>query len=181
MTLIVGGDILTKFSVSAAAGNTTVSTAATSLGDQISTTVWAGGTLNDLFDNISGAENAASVVDFRCIFVHNNNASNSLENAYIFLSAEVANGAGISVASDNIAASAIGVATPQAAAIANETTAPTGVSAFVSPVTSGTALALGNIPSGQCKAVWIKRTAANTGALSGDGVTFTVGGDTGSL
>jgi hypothetical protein len=64
--------------------------------------------------------------------------------------------------------------------VANETTAPSGVS-FSSPTTAGTGVALGTIPVAQCKAVWIRRTAANTAALSGDGVTLSVTGDTGSL
>lgn len=181
MAAITAGEILFKYSVAAAAGNTTASAAATSLGDQISTSAWAGGAANDLFDDISGAENAASTVDYRCIFVHNSNASNTLQNAVIWLSAETAGGASIAIATDNIAASAIASGSTQAATIANETTAPTGVSAFSSPTTQGAGLSLGNIPSGQCKAFWIRRTAANTSALSNDGVTIAVAGDTGSL
>lgn len=181
MAAIVAGEILFKYSVSAAAGNTTAGTANTSLGDQISTTAWAGGSLNDLFDDISGAENAASTVDYRCIFVHNSNSANALQNAVVYLSAEVAGGAAIAVATDNIAASVIGSASTQAATIANETTAPTGVSAFSSPTTSGTGLSLGSIAAGSCKAFWVRRTASNSAALSNDGVTIAVTGDTGSL
>lgn len=181
MAAITSGEILFKYSVSAAAGNTTASSAAASLGDQISTTAWAGGSANDLFDDISGAENAASTVDYRCIFVHNSNASNALQNAVVYISAETAGGASIALATDNIAASALGAASAQAAAIASETTAPTGVSAFSSPTTAGTGLSLGNIPAGQVKAFWVRRTAANTAALSNDGVTIAVTGDTGSL
>lgn len=181
MAAITSGEILLKYSVSAAAGNTTAGTANTSLGDQISTTAWAGGALNDLFDDISGAENAASTVDYRCIFVHNSNASNILENAVVYLSAEVAGGASIAIATDNLAASAIAAASAQAAAIGTETTAPSGVSAFSSPTTIGTGLSLGNIGIGQCKAFWIRRTASNSAALSADGVTIAVTGDTGSL
>lgn len=182
MAAITAGEILFKFSVAAAAGNTTAGTAATSLGDQISTTAWAGGVLNDLFDDISGAENAASTVDYRCIFIHNSNASNTLENAVVYLSAETAGGASIAIAIDDIAASAIGSASAQADAIASETTAPgAGVGAFSSPTTSGTGLSLGNIAAGSCRAIWIRRTAANTAALSADGVTIAVTGDTGSL
>jgi hypothetical protein len=80
MAAITSGEILFKYSVAAAAGNTTASSANASLGDQISTTAWAGGSLNDLFDDISGAENAASTVDYRGIFVHNSNSANVLEN-----------------------------------------------------------------------------------------------------
>jgi hypothetical protein len=181
MAAIVAGDILFKYSVVAAAGNTTASSAAAALGDQISTTAWAGGSANDLFDNISGAENAASTVDYRCIFVHNSNAANTLENAVVYLSAETAGGANITLAIDGTAASAIASASAQAATIANETTAPTGTGAFSAPTTAGTGLSLGNIPSGQCKAFWVKRTATNSAALSSDGVTIAVTGDTGSL
>lgn len=181
MAAITAGEILFKYSISAAAGNTTASAPATSLGDQISTTAWAGGAANDLFDDISGAENAASTVDYRCIFVHNSNGANALQNAVVYMSAETAGGANIAIATDNIAASAIGAATPQAAAIASETTAPSGVSAFSSPTTAGTGLSLGNIPAGSCKAFWIRRTATNSSALSNDGVTIAVAGDTGSL
>lgn len=181
MTAIVAGEILFKRSVSAAAGNTTAQPDPNlSLGDQISTTAWAGGSLNDLFDDISGAENAGSVVDYRCIFIHNSNASNPLENAVVYLSSEVALGASIAVGADTTATSALGAATAQALTVANETTAPAGVS-FSSPTTVGAGVSLGTIPAGSVKAFWIRRTAANSAALSADGVTIAVTGDTGSL
>lgn len=183
MAAITAGEILLKRSVkTGAAGNATAQADPNaSLGKYVSTTAWAGGSLNDLYDDVSGAENAGSVVDYRCIFVHNSNANNALQNAVVYLSSEVAGGASIALASDNIAASALGSAAAQAAEIANETTAPTGVSAFSSPTTPGAGVALGSIPAGQVKAFWIRRTAANTAALSNDGVTIAVAGDTGSL
>lgn len=182
MTAITTAEIKFKHSVTAAAGNTTAQPNPNlSLGDQVSTTEWAGGVANDLFDDISGAENAASTVDYRCEFVDNTNASNTLVGPKVYISSEVAGGASIALAVDNIAASARGAATAQAAQIANETTAPTGVSAFSSPTTLAGGLALGDIPSGSVKAFWLRRTAANTSAVSGDGVTVTVGGDTGAL
>ncbi len=178
MAAITSGEILFKFAVAAAAGNTTAGTAATSLGDQISTTAWTNGAT--LFDDISGAENAASTVDYRCMFVHNSNASNTLENAVVYLSAETAGGASIAVGADTTASSALGAASAQALTIANETTAPAGVS-FSSPTTAGAGVSLGNIAAGSVKAFWVRRTAANTAALSNDGVTLAVAGDTGSL
>jgi hypothetical protein len=182
MAAITTGEILFKLSTkSGSAGNSQTSTPAGSLGKYISTTAWAGGSANDLFDDISGAENAASTVDYRCIFIHNSNGANILQNAVVYLSAEVAGGASIAIAVDSIAASAIGGASAQAAEIATETTAPSGTGAFSSPTTAGAGLSLGNISPGQCKAVWVRRTAANTAALSNDGVTIAVTGDTGSL
>jgi hypothetical protein len=181
VSAIVPSDILTKYSTTAgAAGNSGAGTAGSSLGKYISTTVFPDATLNALFDDVSGAENAAATVDYRCLFVHNSNASNALENAVVYLSAEVAGGASIAVGADTTAASAIGASSAQAVQVASETTAPAGIS-FSSPTTIGTGVALGTIPAGQCKAFWVRRTAANTAALSNDGVTLTVAGDTGSL
>lgn len=182
MAAIVAGDILYKYSLkTGTAGNQSTSTPSTSLGKYISTSAWAGGSLNDLFDDITGAENAASTVDYRCIFVHNNNGANAYENVVVYLSAEVAGGAGIAIAIDNVAASAIGSSSAQADLITNETTAPSSVGAFSAPTTSGTGLSLGTIAAGSCRAVWVRRTAANSAALSADGVTLAVTGDTGSL
>jgi hypothetical protein len=180
MSAIVAGDLLWKYAtVSGSAGNTLTSTANASLGKYISTTAFPDAALNALFDDISGAENAASTVDYRCIFIHNSNASNPLENAVVYMS-DVAGGAAVAVGVDTTAASALGSASAQALTIANETTAPAGVS-FSSPTTVGAGLSLGTIPSGQVRAIWVRRTAANSAALSADGCSIFVAGDTGSL
>lgn len=181
MAAITASDIVWRYTTtSGSAGNTTASTASGSLGKYASTSVWAGGSANDLFDDISGAENAASTVDYRCIAIHNANTANALQNAVAYISAEVAGGASIAIGVDTTAASAVGSATAQAVTIASETTAPAGVT-FSSPTTSATGVALGSIPAGYVRCLWVRRTAANTAALSGDGVTLAVTGDTGSL
>lgn len=174
---IVGGDVLYKYSTTAgSAGNSNTGTAAGSLGKYISTTDVATG-LNGLFDDVSAAENAASTVDYRCIFVRNNHGSLTMQSTVIYLASETAGGTNIAVAIDNIAASAIGSASAQAAQIASETTTPSGVGSFSSPTTAGTGLSLGNIPSGQCRAVWVRRTATNSTAQA-DGVTLEVSFET---
>ncbi len=182
MAAIVAGDIVTRYSVvTGSAGDSTAGTANGSLGKYASTTAWTGGSLNDLFDDISGAENAASTVDYRGIAVLNNNASNVFENPVIYISAETAGGASIALAVDSTATSAKGSASAQMLQIANETTAPAGPLTFSSPTTVGTGLALSNIPTSNVKGIWIRRTAANTAALSADGFTLAIAGDTGSL
>ena len=182
MTAIVAGEILFKYSTTAgAAGNAGTSTPTGSLGKYISTSAWAGGAANDLFDDISGAENAASTVDYRCVFVHNSNTANPLQNAVVYMSAEVAGGASIAIAVDTTAASAIGSATAQALQATTELAGPQTSLTYSSPTTAGTGLALGNIPVGNCRAFWVRRTAANSSALSNDGVTIAVAGDTGNL
>jgi hypothetical protein len=181
MAAIVAADIAWRYSTTAgAAGNTTAGTALGSLGRYISTTAWAGGVAQDLFDDLTGAANAASQVDYRCIFIYNSNAANAYQNAVVYIASEVAGGASIAIGVDTTAASALGSATAQAVTIANATTAPAGVT-FSAPTTAATGIALGTIPVANVKAFWIRRTAANTAALSNDGVTLGLSGDTGSL
>lgn len=175
---ITAADIKFKFSVkTGSAGNSTAGTAAGSLGKYISTTEITDATLHNLFDVVTGDENAASDVEYRCIFVHNAHATLTWQSPVVWLSAEVAGGCTAAIAVDGVAASAIGSASAQADEVANEGTAPTGES-FSSPTTKGTGLALSDIPAGQCRAIWIRRTAANTAALDNDGVTIRVEGDT---
>ena len=176
---ITATDILFKFSVVAAAGNTTAGTAATSLGDQISTTQITDATLNNLFDDVSGDENAASNIEYRCIFVHYAHATLTWQTVVVWLSAEVSGGATCEIAIDDLAASAIGAAVAQADVIADEDTAPgAGVGTFSAPTTKATGLSLGNIAAGYCRAIWIKRSATNSAALDNDGVTCRFEGDT---
>lgn len=177
---IVAGDILWKLSIkTGAAGNANAQgNVNASLGKYISTTQLSGTALNNLWDDITGDENAASTVEYRCIFVHNSHASLTYQNAVVWLSAEVSSGASITIAIDNIAASAIGSAGAQAAEIATEITAPSGVGSFSGPTSKATGLSLGSLTAGQCRAIWVKRTAANTAALNNDGVTLSVSGDT---
>lgn len=174
---ITAADILFKFSVAAAAGDTTAGTAATSLGDQISTTQITDATLHNLFDLITGDENAASDVEYRCLFVHNNHASLTWDLPFVWLSAETAGGAVAAIGLDPAGVTPKGQASAQAAAIATEQNAPAGVT-FSAPTTKATGLALASIPAGSVAAIWIRRSAANTAALDLDGVTIRVEGDT---
>lgn len=173
---IVAGDILIKFSVkTGSAGNSTAGSASGSLGKYISTTQLTTNTLNNLFDDISGAENAASTVDYRIIFVHNAHASLIAQGMKAYLSAEVSGGAAISIAVDSTAASVIGSSSAQALILADELDSTSQVSglSYSSPTTAGAAISLGDISAGSCRAIVIKRTAANSAALDSDGVTIT--------
>lgn len=175
---IIASDLLWKFSVkTGSAGNSQAGNAAGSLGKYISTSAWAGGVLHDLFDLISGDENAASDVEYRCVFIHNNHATLTWQNAVVWLASQVGGGAAIAIGVDPAAASAIGSASAQAAESATEGDAPAGVS-FSAPTTKGTGISIGNIGPGQCRAIWIRRTAANSAAQNADGATLQVEGDT---
>lgn len=176
---IVTGDLLVKLSVAAAAGNTTSQgDPNASLGDQISTTALTDNTLHNLFDVVTGDENAASDVEYRCLFIHNNHGSLAWQSPVLWITSEVSGGAAAAFGWDTTAASALASGSTQALTIANESTAPAGVS-FSSPTSKATGIAMGaNLSAGNVKAFWVRRTAANSAALDNDGVTFRIEGDT---
>jgi hypothetical protein len=182
MTAIVASEIVFRYTTTAgSAGDTTANTTvSTFLGKYAATSAWAGGAANDLFADISAAQNAASQVDYAGMAILNNNTANTAQNSVAYISAETAGGASIALGVDTTAASAKGSASAQLLTIANNTTAPAGVT-FSSPTTAGAGVSLGNIPVANVKGLWVRRTAANTSALSNDGVTIAVQVDTGSL
>jgi hypothetical protein len=174
---IISTDLVTRLTTTAgAAGDSTASTPAASLGKYASTTVFATG-LNGLFDNISGAENAASTADYRGIYILNNHATLTALGCTVYLDSEVAGGASIAIGVDPGAISVKTAASAQGVTIASETTAPAGVT-FTSPTTLAGGILLGDIPAGSGRVLWVRRTAANNAALDADGVTLGIGCDT---
>lgn len=172
MSPVASSDVLLKYSTKVgAAGNANAGTAAGSLGKYISTTQIPDNSLHNLFDQVTGTENAALTSDYRCIFIHNAHATIAWQAVYVYLLSEVAGGADIAIGADPTAASAIGAAPAQALEIANETTPPVGV-IFSSPTTFEQGVSLGTIAAGQCKALWIRRTAKGGAAVSSDGVSL---------
>lgn len=175
---IVASDIVFRLStVSGSAGDSTASTGNASLGKYASSSVLPDATLHALFDVISGDENAASVVDYRCIFVLNNHATLTLQNAVVWVESQVAGGASVDISLDTTAASAKGSATAQAKSIANELTAPAAQTFAGTATSKATGLSIGNLAPGQVKGIWIKRSAANSAALNADGASLRVEGD----
>jgi hypothetical protein len=148
-----------------------------SLGGVMSSTAWAGGTLHDLFDPVTGDENAASDVEYRCIFVRNNNGSDTWgPNIKAWLSAVTAGGADIAIGLDP-AGVGNGATTGVPTTVANENTAPAGVT-FTNPTTkAGSTLAPANVGPGAGFGLWIRRSATNSSQQSGDGATLSVEGD----
>lgn len=175
---IAASDIKVKLSIkTGSAGNSLAqSDPDASLGKYISTTE-VGTSLHDLFDAVSGTENAASDVEYRCVFIHNDHGSLTAESVSVYIDSETAGGASIALAVDGTAASAIGSASAQADEVADESTAPSGES-FSSPTTDGTGISVGDIAAGECRAIWIRRTAADTAAIDADGFTLGIAWDT---
>jgi hypothetical protein len=177
---IAASDIQFRLSVkTGAAGDSTAGSVAGSLGKYMSTTEITDNTLNNLFDDVSGDENAASDVEYRCIFILNNHATLTWTSVVAWLSAEVAGGASIAIAVDDIVDSDHDDADAQAYEAANEGTDPSAATGDWSTATSkATGVALGDIAPLSCRAIWVRRTAANTVAVDNDGVTISVAGDT---
>lgn len=190
MTAIVAGDILLKLSSpGASAGNSVSGTPGNSWGNYVATTVLSNTALDNLFTDITGAENAAGQVDYACLFIHNNTSSgNSMLNTVAWLptSSYVTGGANLQVGVDPNGALALGSSTQQASKITAATNAPTGVSTWYSNTstqpTAGNSYAngayLGTIAPGYVYAVWFKRTATNSAPVNNDGAGIQVSFDT---
>lgn len=189
MTAIVSSDILFKLSApGASTGNTVSGTAGNSWGNYVSTTQLSNTPLDNLFTDITGAENAASQVDYACVFIHNNtSSSNSMLNtvAWLPLSLFVTGGANVALAADTFGASAIGTSSQQAVKITANTNAPAGISGWVSPTNTAPSspsytngIQLGTIAPGYCIALWVRRSATNSAPINNDGFTLEIDFDT---
>lgn len=175
---IASTDLLQKLSTTAgAAGNANAGTIAGALGKYISTTAVSATAQNNLLENVTGDENAASTTFYKCVFVHNAHATLTWTAPVLWLSAETAGGASLALGVDTTAASALAASAAQALTVANRTTVPAAVT-FSAPTTKAAGLALGNIGPGQVKAFWVRLTTANTAAATGDGGTWRCEGDT---
>lgn len=165
---IVANDI--KFYLSGGAGNTDVNA---SLGGAISTTEVTTATLHNLFDVVSSAETTSGDVEYRCIYVKNTHGTLSLTSAVAWISSNTPS-------TDTTADIGLGTSAVNGTeqTVADESTAPTSVT-FSAPATQGAGLSIGDIPAGQHKAIWLRRTVnAAAAAYSNDSATINVGGDT---
>lgn len=162
---------------SGAAGDSQASTSAASLGKYMSTTEITDASLHNLFDLITGDENAAEDIEYRCFFVYNTHETLTWEGVKVWLSDEVAGGADAAIAVDQVAASDHDESDPQANEIADEDTAPDGES-FSAPTSKEAGLDVGDLGPGKCRAIWVRRTATDSGPVDEDGVTISFAGDT---
>lgn len=131
--------------------------------------------LNALFDRVTGAEAAAGDVEYRCVYIKNTHGSLTLYAATVWIDSNTPS-------TDTAIAIGLGTAAVNAEeqTVGNESTAPSGVS-FSAPGSYGAGLVIGDIPAGQFKAVWIRRTVtAAAAAYNSDGFTIACQGDSGA-
>lgn len=161
---IVAADI--DFFLSGGASN---SSAAASLGGARSTTteVPAG-----IFDDVTSGESTAGDIEYRCVYVKNSHGSLSLTTAIAWVPTNTPS----TTTTIDIAVGTSAVnGTEQT--VANESTAPTGVT-WVAAATLGAGVALGDIPAGQHRAVWLRRTVTAGTVAASDSFTLRATGDT---
>ena len=160
---IVATDI--KYSLSG--GGSNPSPAASLGGARSSTEADAG-----IFDNVSSAEAVAGDIEYRCIYVLNNHGSLTLQGAKIWVQSNTPS-------SDTTIDIGLGTSAINGTeqTVADEQTAPTGVT-FSAPANEGAGLSIGDLGSGQHKAIWIRRTVTAGASAASDGFTLRVKGDT---
>lgn len=137
-----------KFYLSGGASN---DNPALALGGAKSSVAVVDDTLNNLFDDVTGAEHAAGDTNYRCIFVKNDSAETA-ENVKVYIETNtqavddvVHIGKDLSVPSDT------------ADTIANESTAPSPAVTFSAADGYANAIDIGTLTAGQSAAIWIKR------------------------
>lgn len=113
-----------------------------------------------LFDKVLDTESATGRTEYRQVNVHNAHASLTLENAIVWIAANTPSDS--TVIALGLGVSGLNGVEP---AIANETSAPSGVT-FVPAASAGTAISLGNIPPGQHRPIWIRRVVAQGAATA---------------
>lgn len=182
---IVASDIAFYLSNPAAsAGYSGIGTPGNSLGKYMSTSQISATPLDDLFTDITPAENAASQVDYQCLFVMNNTSSGDTAlSPYIWLPLTTTNtelqtvplytgSAVIAFAIDSNLVVPYNQSGVQAQSISNSTTEPVGLTWYSPSSTFLGGAPIGDMPPQTCQAIWFQRTATNGAA--GTGVGFSV-------
>lgn len=151
-------DLRTLYTINTGPGNSVPQPApADSLGGWTSQTSWPGATLHDLFDALAASVLAAGTPDYRCVYVCNAHATDPMTDLRVYLLSEIAGGSDFAFGLDPTPLSLRGAVTQQTVRTATIYTAPAGV-VFVSPTSNASGLALGDIPAGSGRGLWIRRT-----------------------
>ncbi len=129
-------------------------------------------TMDNIFDNVDPAEAGAGATEYRCIYLQNDHATDTITGVKAWISSNTPSGSttiaiGLDPAGKN--ATAFGPISPSSSA-------PTGV-VFSTPTTQGTGLAIGTLNAQDTYAVWIRRTVtALAPAAANDPFTLSVSG-----
>lgn len=107
---------------------------------------------NKLFDDIVQAEAASGDTEYRCFYVKNGHASDSMTGVKLWINSDASGADSLAIALDLAGVSGT------ADTIADESTAPDPALTFTAPTDEGSALDIGTLTAGQYYGVWIRRT-----------------------
>lgn len=144
-----------------------------SLGGAITATEITDNTTHNIWDVVSSTESNSGDTEYRCIYVKNTNGTLTLQAAKVWIATNTPS-------TDTSVEIGLGTSAVNGTeqTVANESTAPSGVT-FSTAAGEGNALTIGDIPSGQHKAIWIKRiVGATAGAYNDDNYVLSYAGDT---
>ncbi len=165
---ITSGDIQFRLS-----GGASESDPNLSLGGVISSVAISDASVENLFDNVSGAESTAGDTEYRGFYVRNNHGSLTWQDVGVWISTETPSADSLI----DLALAGEGVNVTMET-IANESTAPVGET-FTHITSEGTRLVIGDIPSTQFMGIWVKRVISSTAAAAdADAAIMTFKGDT---
>lgn len=128
----------------------------------------------DIFDDVSGAESAAGDTEYRAVYLENAHATLT----YLGVKAWVGTDTPSADTDADLALASEAVDTPIAQTLANENSAPTGVTFTNAAVSFATGLAIGDVPPAGFKGVWLKRVINAGAAAVEDSFTVNFQGDT---
>lgn len=140
-------------------------------GGRSSTEVVVSPILNNLFDNVTAGQALAGEIEYRCIYLQNDHATDSVDDVTVWISSNTPSTSttiaiGLDPAGKNGTADTISPSTE----------APAGVT-FSTPTTQGSGLAVGLLQAQDVYPVWIRRTVtAAAAAASSDPFYIDVGG-----
>lgn len=127
----------------------------------------------NLLDDVLASESSAGDTEYRCLYVHNNHGSLTLQTARVWIVANTA-----SASTDILVGVGSAAAGGTEQTVADAHTSPTSVTFSNTCVSFGTSLLVGDISAGSHKALWLKRIVNASAAASNDTFTLRVQGDT---
>jgi len=136
-----------------------------SLGGQISGDQIAAALIENLFDNVSDSEASSGDTEYRCYYVINTASVDTIADLRVYISEETASPDTVIDLGLDPAGIGDGISTGVATTIANESTAPAGVT-FSHPTDFATGLVIGSLGPGDAQAIWVRRTVSSSAGSS---------------
>jgi hypothetical protein len=145
---------------------------AASIGGAISNTSLVDATLNNLFTEVNEDQTEAGVILYRCFYVRNAHGTLTWKNVKVWIQTQ-------STSEDTVVAIGLGASAVNGTetAVANQTTAPGGVS-FTAPADKASGLVIGDLAPGAHKAVWVRLTVTAGAAAANDSCVIRSSGGT---